>query len=502
MLRKFHLPLFFLLCLMASTGFSQKVQWSIQMKENKKAPYLRILGADEDGNFFLLRSNISMETDREKSGFRSRYYELEYYNAGLNPVWQRELVTSYENGHVADVQMNNGRIVVTGYVYDRKAKKYTFYSQLLTNEGRWAGPAVELDSFNSSSLDEDNKPGILNSRDESLMAFTYRKIKEDKSSQIFSVIVLDTTLNQKYRKEIEIPYSADLYFPVSFQLTNAGNYYILGTHFTTEKKVKSPGEMYYEIFGYSFQNDQTLRTEIKSENRFLTDAGFSADNLNHRIIVAGFYSDKTTYSVAGVFYNSFSEDSLIQISELSSPFPPTYLQKFLGEQREGKTKELVNYSIDRLLLRKDGGAGIIAESFSRVERSYWDYYMQTFVYHYYYHYGNIMVLSINPDGNILWNNVISKDQNSVDDSGYSSSYIGAVAGGKFVTIYNKYISDESSVLMTSIDGKGEQKTDVLFNETEKITIVPRSARQIDDDTILMPVYRQNHFYIVKILVGK
>ena len=113
-----------------------------------------------------------------------------------------------------------------------------------------------------------------------------------------------------------------------------------------------------------------------------------------------------------------------------------------------------------------------------------------------------MVLSINPDGNILWNNVISKDQNSVDDSGYSSSYIGAVAGGKFVTIYNKYISDESSVLMTSIDGKGEQKTDVLFNETEKITIVPRSARQIDDDTILMPVYRQNHFYIVKILVGK
>lgn len=468
------------------------------MRDNKKTPYMRILGADEDGNFFLLRSNMSLDSDRDRTGFRNRYYELEYYNADLHMLWERELVTSYENGKVSDVEMNNGRIIVTGYVNDKKAKSFTFYTQSINAEGKWLGTPVLLDQFYASDLDENNKPGIINSHDESHLAFTYRKVAEDKSSQSFIVVMLDTSLTVLYKKEIVIPVSPDLFFPASFQATDKGSYYVLGVHYTTEKRVKSPGQMYYELYGYNFQSDRFLHSEIKSSDKFLTDVGFSADNINERLIVAGFYSDKTTYSTAGVFYNSFSEDSLTELSSLSSPFPDSYLQKFIGDRKDGKSKELVNYSIDRLLLRKDGGTAIIAESFSRVERSYWDYYMQTFVYHYYYHYGNVMVLSINPDGNILWNNVISKDQNSVDDSGYSSSYLGSVVQGKLTAIYNKYISDESSVLLTTIDGRGAQKTDVLFNETERVTVIPRSARQIDDVTILMPVYRQNRFCIARI----
>lgn len=106
------------------------------------------------------------------------------------------------------------------------------------------------------------------------------------------------------------------------------------------------------------------------------------------------------------------------------------MQKFIGERKDGRSKELVNYTIDRLIVRRDGGVAILAESFNRAERSYWDYYMQTYVYHYYYHYGNVMILSINPSGDILWNNVVSKDQNSIDDAGYSSSYISSIVSGK------------------------------------------------------------------------
>ena len=49
-----------------------------------------------------------------------------------------------------------------------------------------------------------------------------------------------------------------------------------------------------------------------------------------------------------------------------------------------------------------------------------------------------MVLSVNPDGNILWNNVINKDQNSVDDGGFFSSYFSAVTGGRLISFYNKF----------------------------------------------------------------
>jgi len=124
--------------------------------------------------------------------------------------------------------------------------------------------------------------------------------------------------------------------------------------------------------------------------------------------------------------------------------------------------------------------------------------MQTYISHHYYHFGNIIVLSVNPDGSILWGNTISKDQNSTDDAGYLSSYCSAISGGKIFSIYNKYIEQESSVLMTTVDATGNQKTDVLFNELKNISIVPRSAKQVDQETILLPAYRENKFYIAKI----
>ena len=119
---------------------------------------------------------------------------------------------------------------------------------------------------------------------------------------MYQLIVIDTTLTLKYRKEIEVPVSTELFVPLNFLLTDQGSFFILGNHFTTEKKVKEPGQVYYELYGYSLRLDKVVNTVIKSEGKFLTDVAMSADNVNKSIVVAGFYSDKTTYSVAGVFY--------------------------------------------------------------------------------------------------------------------------------------------------------------------------------------------------------
>ena len=476
--------------------FSQTIKWSQPLQDNKKFPHLLILGENESGNFYVLRSNISLENDRDRSGFRNRVYILQYYSSEMTLIWDNELLTSYENGHISDVKFINGRIIVAGYIYDKKSKFYYFYAQYLDETGKWIGKPESLDNFSAEFLDENNKPGFISSRDQSMLAFSYRKIFKSEKKQSFEVVVIDTNLILKYKKEIALPVSTQLYIPLDFILTNQGSFYILGIHYTTEKKIKAPDQSYYELYGYSLLLDRTVNTSIRSENKFLTDVGIIADDINRSIVVAGFYSDKTTYSTAGVFYYALNEDSLYETKTINTPFNPTYLQKFYDEKKEGR--ELVNFSIDRLFVRKDGGVAIIAESRYETNRSYYDYYMQTFVSHTYYHFGNIMALSVNPDGKILWNNVISKDQNSVDDAGFYSSYYCAVTGKGLITFYNKYIDDDSSVLISLLEAGGGQKTDVLFNEILKVTILPHSARQIDDETVLIPAYKENKFYIVQI----
>ena len=495
---KFQISIYFFIFLffISTDLLSQTVKWSQALQDNKKVPYLLILGENESGNFYVLRSNMSFDNDRERSGFRNRVYILQYYSSDMAVIWDKELKTSYEDGHITDVNIINGSVIVTSYIFDKKIKQYYFYAQYIDADGKWVGKPVPLDNFSAEIFDDDNKPGMIVSSDQTMMSFSYRKINKDLKTQTFQIIVMDTALALKYKKEMEISISSQLFIPVDFILTNQGSYFVLGIHYTTEKKVKAPDQSYYELYGYSLALDRNVNTAIRSENKFLTDVGIVPDNFNRSIVVAGFYSDKTTYSTAGVFYYALTEDSLIETKMINTPFSPTYLQKFMGEKKENR--ELVNFSIDRLIVRKDGGVAVIAESRYKSNRSYFDYYMQTFISHTYYHHGNIMVLSVNPDGNILWNNVISKDQNSIDDGGFFSSYNSVVTNGRLAMLYNKYIDSESSVLVTFIDGTGSQNTDVLFNELEKVNIIPQSARQIDEETVLMPAYKQNKYYIIQI----
>jgi hypothetical protein len=313
--------------------------------------------------------------------------------------------------------------------------------------------------------------------------------------QFYTAAIVDTSLNVIARKEIAVQVKPKLFGPIASVLSNDGNFYLLGIEFLTEKRVKNPGESFYKLITYNVKKDIVTVNEIRLEDKFLTDVAISADNLNRKIVVSGFYSDKTTYTTAGVFYYSLSEDSLIQTPVVASHFTQDFLRKLGARTRNN---ELVNYSIDRSVLRKDGGAAIVAESFSISSRSYWDYYLQMWVYHYYYHYGNIIALSLNPDGSIMWSNTIQKDQNSTDDGGYYSSYFSAIIYGKILSIYNKYITEQSSVLVTTISGTGEQQTTTLFDESLNAAVIPHSARQVDEATILMPVERDGDPYLIKV----
>jgi len=482
---------------MCGPAHAQRVTWSQSLNDERKFQYLKIIGTDDDG-FYLLRSNISFENVRDHSGFRSRKYLLEYFDLDMHLRWSQPLASTASNAKITVVQVFNNKVLVISTAAEKSSHRYRVFAQYMDRKGVYESEGVLLDEIPYEKIDDESRQDLVISQDQSKAVCAFRKIPTgNKDSQEYEAIVVDTSLKMVYKKDITVPLNVKHFTPLDFVLTNEGNFYLVGIKYVTDKKVKAPNESYYQLFSYNYLHDQVNSNEVKIEDKFLTDAGMAADNMNHRIVVAGFYSDKTTYSTAGVFYYSEREDT-VGSTMSSSPFSDAFLSRFRGERRENNNKELINYSIDRLILRKDGGAAILAESFFETTSSYWDYYTQTYISHRYYHFGNIIVLSVNTDGSILWGNSVSKDQNSTDDGGYSSSYCSAITGGKIYSIYNKYIEQESSVLMTTVDGTGKQNTDVLFNEVKNISVLPRAAKQIDAETLLLPAYRENRFYIAKI----
>jgi hypothetical protein len=495
--------LLFLFLAAAIPNSAQTIKWSQPLEDDNKIRYMKILGSDEEG-FFILRSNFSFNTDRDHGLFSSRKYELQYYSDNLSLKWASSNLVAPEKGKtICDVALAGSRVVVLTSRFDKYKKQLILKAEKFSQNGKDTASVV-LKTLNVLKVDEDNKPDLIVSHDQHLLACALRLMPKDKEEQLYEVTVFDTNLAILYSRQISVPISYKRYNPLNSILSDEGNFFILGMEFTTDKRVKAPGQSFYKIFSYNKNKDAVTTNEIKIENKYLTDVALNADNLNHKIVVAGFYSDRTTYSVAGVFYYSLNEDSLasgggalMQTPAVSTAFTPDFLRRFAAEKNP-QSKELMNYSIDRIVIRKDGGAALVAESFYTTTRSYWDYYRQMWMTHYYYHFGNVMALSINPDGSLLWSNVISKDQNSTDDNGYLSSYFSAIISGKIFCFYNKYVNDPGSVLRTTVSGKGEQDTQILFTDNKNISIIPRSSKQVDESTVLVPVYKENKTYLVKI----
>ena len=488
---------FLLTVFLRENSSAQTVQWSAPLAEDKKYPYLQILGTVEQG-YYLLRSNLAFGIEKDHSGFKSRKYLLQLINDDLQLIFSQPLAMTCDDCHISDVGIIGNSPAVLYTSFDKPRKLMSVFVQRLDDHGKFSGAPLPLMEITAEKSDDEVQPDLIYSQDESFVACAMRSVAKDESRQQFTAVIFDTSYTVRAQKEISIPVKPKMFGPITSVLSDAGNFYLLGIEFKTEKRVKNPGESLYKLISYNLKKDEVHYNDIMVENKFLTDVAISADNRNKRIVVSGFYSDKSAYSTAGVFYYALGEDSMVQSRIVTSTFSTDFLRKLVTEGRI-KNNELVNYSIDRSVIRKDGGAAIVAESFNVSSRSYWDYYMQMWVYHYYYHYGNIIALSINPDGSILWSNAIPKDQNSTDDGGYYSSYFSAIINGRIFCLYNKYINEESSVLLTSMNGVGEQQTKTLFEQSMNAVVIPHSGKQVDEDTILIPAERNGESLLVKIV---
>ena len=492
-----RMVLWFIPCLLffPLAAASQNIIWSAPVGDDNQMRYMKIIGSDEN-DFYLLRSNIPFQTDPGKKNSKSRRYKLACYTQRMALRWEKTLAAPVPEGKILDVRIVDGRLLVSAFLL-AKNQPLILYLQFLDASGNYTGIPVKADELDADNVDDESRPDLLVSKDESLVALACRMQREEGGTPKFRIAVCDNSLTPLYQKEIQPDAGERSFAALDIQLSDSGNIYLLGTVFTAEKKAKTPLSGNYALLAWRRSNDMLQLHELSAAGKVLIDASLAVDNLNDAAVISGFYSDNTGSTLSGIFYFSLQSSPLSASGEVkTSSFSEDFLKKFSSVKKEGKG--LVNYSIDRMLLRKDGGAVMAAESYSTYSNSYYDYYSQMLISHTYYNYGSIMTLSVNPDGSLLWSDVLNKEHNSTDDEGYYSSYCSAVYGAKMYYIYNKYIETKTSVMLTTVTSKGDQNTLVLFNQLDNIVAVPRAARQIEQDVLLLPAYKENQLCIARI----
>jgi hypothetical protein len=248
-------------------------------------------------------------------------------------------------------------------------------------------------------------------------------------------------------------------------------------------------------------------------DKFITDMqlGILDDG---KLVCAGFYSDEGKFSIKGSYFLRIDPETKEIVKKSLKVFDLDFITEYMSERQEEKTQkkadkgknvEMYEYDLDNLLVRDDGGVVLIAEQYyirishHTATTSSGATTTRT-VYHYYYN--DILVINIDPEGNIDWSLKIPKRQYSTNDGGYFLSYAFANTPEKLYFAFHdhpKNMLKHSSIdkvykvsrageIMTLavVYMNGNLEMDKIYNhKLLKAHTKPKTGEQLSDNELYM-----------------
>ena len=302
--------------------------------------------------------------------------------------------------------------------------------------------STEIKLIETVRLDPNNKYRFNYSMDSTKMLVTYRvkpKERRDKlNKDIIGFNLFDYKMNKLYAAEIEMPYSEFDMNNLDYEVDSRGNIYML-----TEVKINNSidGEvdkenknaMRYELIRVNQKNNTLQAIKIKLDNKYTNSVVLSED-LNHDIVIAGYYSDKRNSSASnGAYIIRLEYDENNAVKDLKTTyceFPLETLMAYENERTKRKMEkkdkngdlEASNLKFDKLVFYEDGSVMIIGEEYYVVTYTY--YNGRTYTTSYTYYYNDILVLKADKNGKTIWCNKIPKQQSGGSGNGGGFSGIG------------------------------------------------------------------------------
>jgi hypothetical protein len=509
------------------------VVWSEEYQEPSNAEIQKIV-ATEGGGFYALRIKESGMLTNNVIG---KPY-LEYYDARMKLVRKKEIDMRYKgkDRYLKDVIMVNNRLWLLSYFYNEgHGKTYLFAQEINKSNFNLAKDMVKIAEQGETNRDRSDVFSVTVSRDSGQVLVLNRQPNK-KDEQSFSLAVYDGNFNEVWGRDTKLPYARRNFSVEDYQVDNQGNVYLLGIIYTEgSNRLERRGRATYQYNIVAYLKDVVEPQEYKIllKDRFVSDLTFRPSE-NGDLVCAGFYSEKDAKGAKGSCFFKINPKTGDMTSISTREFDFDFMTANLSDRSKQQAKaatdrddkerepELFDYQIDKLIMRSDGGVIMIAEQFYIEERQRfnnmgmnpwmggrygwydpwgwndpWSWrYGNRFnnQMDYYFHYNDIIVVNIQPDGEIAWSSRIPKRQVSVNDGGKYSSYTMSTVADKLYFAYNENprnldptrrvsvaeTTDRSSVVfLAEISRDGSLHRYPLFSNRDKGVITrPKICRQV------------------------
>ncbi|RYY39684.1 MAG: hypothetical protein EOO08_10315 [Chitinophagaceae bacterium] len=405
-------------------------------------------------------------------------------------------------------------------IYEYQKKNVVYCEAVRVDaEGRKLSDPKLLDTAHINAVTNNKIYSVIGSEDKArLMVFKINS--RNKSRYKLSTVLLDSSLIELRRSEHFIAMEERDDNLGQFQLDNDGD--LVFTRFT---RVNDDNVSQASLFYKSATSDSLEVADIKLDKIFLDEIRIKADNPNKRYFLTSFYYNKKRGNIEGFYFYVWDKATKKPVLESATALGDELRREARGDA--SPRMAFNDYFIRNIIVRKDGGFIIGAESYYTTSRlnnwNRWDYLYGSpygfgnYGYYNYspynswysrnrfnssqavrYHADNITVLSFDPTGKMQWSSVVHKTQFN-DDSDDGLSYQVMNTGGALHFLFNQ---DEKRVqLLTDYvltpDGQ-MTRNPTLKNLDRNYDFLPRYGKQVSARTFIVPCYYRNYICFAKV----
>ncbi len=282
----------------------------------------------------------------------------------------------------------------------------------------------------------------------------------------------------------------------SMEVSNLGDFYLVLEPDKFMQKVQS-----LEVFSSVTGTGEIVHETLQLGDFQAYDFHPQYDNLHHNLVITGLYSDRNVARAQGFYFFRYRPLEIPKMHIL--PFDESLLAEVHGKD-VGTTRGLTDFNVQKVALREDGGALLIAElnkEFSRraslpVRRDNGSFARGGWVD---YYYEDLILFAVLPDGSEHWKKVLHKRQYSQDDDAIYSSFFLFKTPARLRFLFNDEIKQENTVGGYEVTGTGYVERKTVFNtDYQKLKLRFKDGIQVAYNECIVPSERNNRLNLVRI----
>lgn len=404
------------------------------------------------------------------------------------------------------------------YQYQKRNVVYVMAAKMDV-AGKLIGEPQILDTTEINFFASNRIYSIINSENKQYIAAVKINARDEKQHIVGSVF-FDKELKQLHKSHINIAMPDKNDFLTEFHIDNEGSLVFLKAAGTSQNDNINKLNLYTK----NMTADTTTSYSIPTNNIYLDDVKIKVNNANQQYLITSFYSKQRRGNIEGLFSYLWDNKSKQQAAYSAIVFTDELRNDARGESN---TKSAFNdYFLQNIIMRKDGGYLITAESYYTSTRgggyNRWDYlnnsafwtpsqYYYWRNYGYYYPWGrfnslsitryyadNIVVASFDASGKQEWSNVIRKSQYD-DNTDNFIGYTTVNTGGELHFIYNQL--EKRTLLLSdqSISPDGQLQRNPVFKNLDRgYEFMPRYGKQVSARQMIIPCQYRNYICFAKV----